>query len=477
MNIGAHVRGGGKLVPSLEYGVEMGATSIQIFTQSPRMWKPSQYAPEVLAAYREAASTHPTITDTFCHATYLINLASADLDLYEKSVLCLIHNLSVARGIGSSGLVLHVGSHLGAGFDDVVRQIADAFERTFAEAEPSPEGVADCPILIENAAGSGGTVGRSLEEIRFLIDACNGDDRLGLCIDTQHLWASGFDYSSVAGTERLIKEIELSVGMERLRCFHLNDSKIELGGNRDRHANIGEGTIGARGLAPLVGHPLIRDLPLILEVPGSGDGPRAEDVAVAKQVVTAGIELYDGVANWQESLPVTAVFTPPVKSVSNTVKAQTKATAPAKAPTKATAPARATAKKVATKPTKATKKVAKKAAKKASSKVTKKASASPVKKSGKSAKKAAKSAKKLAKKALKTSSKAAKKAAKKSTKRPVKKSGKSAKKAAKSVKKVAKKSAKKVAKKSSKKSAKKVAKKSAKKKSAKKSAKKKSAKK
>ena len=471
MNIGAHVRGGGKLVSSLEYGVEMGATSIQIFTQSPRMWKPSQYAPEVLAAYREAASTHPTITDTFCHATYLINLASADLDLYEKSVVCLIHNLSVARGLGSSGLVLHVGSHLGAGFDDVVRQIADAFERALAEADPTPEGVADCPILIENAAGSGGTVGRSLEEIRFLIDACNGDDRLGLCIDTQHLWASGFDYSSVAGTERLIKEIEL--GVERLRCFHLNDSKIELGGNRDRHANIGEGTIGGRGLAPLVGHPLIRNLPLILEVPGSGDGPRAEDVTVAKQVVMAGIELYDGVANWEESLPVTAAFTPPpVKSVSKTVKA----------PTKATAPAKATAKKEAKKSTKSTKKVAKKTTKKASSKVTKKVSATPAKKAAKSA--AKKSAKKLAKKAAKkTNSKATKRAAKKLTKSAVKrtttKAAKSAKKLAKkSVKKVATKSTKKLAKKSAKKLAKKSTKKSATKKSAtKKSATKKSAKK
>ena len=129
MNVGAHVRGGGQLVPSLEFGVEIGATSIQIFTQSPRMWKPSQYAPEVLATFREAQAKHPTITDTFCHATYLINLASAELELYEKSVECLTHNLSVARGMGASGLVLHVGSHKGAGFDDVVRQIADGLER------------------------------------------------------------------------------------------------------------------------------------------------------------------------------------------------------------------------------------------------------------------------------------------------------------------------------------------------------------
>ena len=351
MNIGAHVRGGGKLISSLEAGVLIGATSIQVFTQSPRMWKASQYAPEVLTAYREAQATHPTITDTFCHATYLINLASADLELFEKSVECLTHNLSVARGMGSSGLVLHVGSHKGAGFDEVVRQIADAFERALAEADPAPEGVADCPILIENAAGAGGTVGRSLEEIQFLIDACNGDDRLGLCIDTQHLWASGFDYSSVAGAEKLIKEIDNRVGMSRLRCFHFNDSKIELGGNRDRHANIGEGTIGAKGLAPLVGHPKIRNLPLLLEVPGSGEGPRAEDVVAARKVVATGIKLYDGGTTSAPSKK-----TPSVKKM-----------APAKraASTKKSTPVKKTAKKT-------TKKTAKKTTKKTAKKTKKK---------------------------------------------------------------------------------------------------------
>lgn len=292
MNIGAHVRGGGKLVPSLEAGVEIGATSVQIFTQSPRMWKPSQYAPGVLAAYREAQAEHPSITDTFCHATYLINLASADHELYEKSVECLVNNLSVARGIAASGLVLHVGSHKGAGFDEVVAQIARALERALDVAESAPDGFADCPILIENAAGAGGTVGRSLEEIEVIIGACGDDERLGLCIDTQHLWASGVDYSSVAGTRKLVKEISDRVGLGRLRCLHLNDSKVELGGNRDRHANINEGTIGSKGLAPLVGHPKIRDLPLLLEVPGDGGGPRAVDVAQARTVVGAGVKLY-----------------------------------------------------------------------------------------------------------------------------------------------------------------------------------------
>jgi deoxyribonuclease-4 len=246
----------------------------------------------VLANYREAQASHPTITDTFCHATYLINLATGDPELYEKSVECLTYNLSVARGMAASGLVLHVGSHKGAGFEEVVGQVARAFERALENADAAPEGVADCPILIENAAGAGGTVGRSLEEIEALIDATGRDERLGLCIDTQHLWASGVDYSSVAATRRLVKEINDRVGLERLRCLHLNDSKVERGANRDRHANIGEGTIGAKGLAPLVGHPKLRDLPLLLEVPGGGAGPRIQDVKAARRVVTAGVKLY-----------------------------------------------------------------------------------------------------------------------------------------------------------------------------------------
>jgi deoxyribonuclease-4 len=471
MNVGAHVRGGGKLVPSLELGVEMGATSIQIFTQSPRMWKPSQYAPEVLAAYREAAAKNLTITDTFCHATYLINLATADLELYEKSVACLTHNLSVARGIGSSGLILHVGSHHGAGFDQVVRQIAEAFERALAEADPTPEGEADCPILIENAAGSGGTVGRSLEEIHLLIDACNSDDRLGLCIDTQHLWASGFDYSTVPGTERLIKEIELSVGMDRLRCFHFNDSKTELGGNRDRHANIGEGTIGTRGLATLTGHPLIRNLPLLLEVPGAGDGPRAEDVEVGKQVVRAGIALWEGSSDWEQLLPV-VVPAAPLQSAAT--KAPAKATkspedAPSKKSTKSSTTAATSAKKSA-------KKTTKKAAKKTAKRTVKKAAKKTAPKSAK--KLARKSVKKVtAKSPGKKTSKVSKKAAKKTAKKAAAKATKSAKKLVKkTAKKVAakapKKAAKKIAKKLVKKSTKKLATKKATKKSAKKSAKK-----
>ena len=418
MNIGAHVRGGGKLVPSLQAGVDIGATSIQVFTQSPRMWKPSQYAPEVLAGFREAQSNHPSVTHTFCHATYLINLASADRELYEKSVVCLTHNLSVARGMGSSGLVLHVGSHLGAGFDDVVRQIADAFARALADADDGADGVADCPILIENAAGAGGTVGRSLEEIQFLIDACNGDDRLGLCIDTQHLWASGIDFSTLAGAEALIRSVSDTVGLDRLRCLHLNDSKIELGGNRDRHANIGEGTIGTAGLASLVGHPAIRDLPLLLEVPGSGDGPRAEDVSAARHVVTAGIELYDGNSQGGES--TTSAVTP-LRDVDMRVRKQSKVNTSRESKTSDAQFLESEMENLSASAKKSTKQTAKKALTKSLEKSTKKTAKKSTKKSTKK-----KSTKKLTKK---SATKATKKALTKSAKKSAKK--KSAKKSAK----------------------------------------------
>jgi deoxyribonuclease-4 len=358
MNIGAHVRGGGKLIPSLEAGVEIGATSIQIFTQSPRMWKASQYAPEVLEAYREAQANHPSVTHTFCHATYLINLASPDKELYERSVACLISNLSTGRGMASSGVVLHVGSHMGSGFETALPQMAEAFKRALDAADSAPPGVEDCPILIENAAGTGGTVGRSLDEIQALIDATGGDERIGLCIDTQHLWASGIDYSSTHGTSKLVNEIDMRIGLDRLRCFHLNDSKIELGGNRDRHANIDEGTIGTMGLAALVGHPDFRDLPLLLEVPGAGDGPRVEDVIAARKVVVEGIRLYDG--SVPPELEAMVLAMPPAAKKSSVKKKPIKKSLAKKSAAKKSPAKKATGKKAPAKKTPAKKTAVKK---------------------------------------------------------------------------------------------------------------------
>ena len=181
MLIGAHVRAGKGLVPALQHGADIGADAVQIFTQSPRMWKPSQYSDEVLAGYRAAQAEHPSVVATFCHATYLINLASPDPELAAKSQACLTANLSTADGMGSDGLVLHIGSHRGSGFETALPAVAQALVTALDEVDADIE---SCPILLENAAGAGDTVGRSFEELAQVIDAAEGDERLGVFGDS-----------------------------------------------------------------------------------------------------------------------------------------------------------------------------------------------------------------------------------------------------------------------------------------------------
>ena len=288
MPIGAHVRAGGDLVPALQRGAEIGADVVQIFTQSPRAWKPMQYSDEVLQGYREAQARDIRVTQTFCHATYLINIAAPDPEVLERSRACLQANFAVATSMGARGLVLHVGSHRGRGFDACLPQVVNALLQTLAT---QPAG--DCPIVLENAAGTGDTVGRTFDELATILEAAgpDGDDRLRVCLDTQHLWASGVDYASVDKTDEVVARFDTVVGLDRLRCLHLNDSKVELGANRDRHENVGEGSIGAEGLGVFISHPALVVLPAILEVPGDGHGARAEDVAAARSALALGLDL------------------------------------------------------------------------------------------------------------------------------------------------------------------------------------------
>ena len=274
----------------------MGSEVVQIFTQSPRMWKPTQYGPEVLDAFQAARLDHPSVTATFCHATYLINLATPDPDLAATSRACLAANLATAAGIGADGLVLHIGSHRGSGFENALPGTAASLIEVLdggsgsgslsGSGDPAP-----CPILLENAAGTGDTVGRTFEELAQVIEAAGNDQRLGVCLDTQHLWASGVPFGTIVDADALVGTIEDTVGLDRLRCLHLNDSKVPFGANRDRHENIGEGSIGSVALGALLGHPALQGLPVILEVPGAGDGPRAEDIEAAKQTWRAGMAL------------------------------------------------------------------------------------------------------------------------------------------------------------------------------------------
>ncbi len=287
MLVGAHVSAAGGLLSALRRGEELGADAVQIFTQSPRAWRPPAHDPDALAAYRAAQAAHPSVRATYCHATYLVNLAAADGELRARSAATLIANLRTATAIGSSGLVLHVGSHRGAGLDGFLAEIAGVLVGA-CDAVTEELGEPACPLLVENAAGAGGTVGRDFAELARILAAAGDDDRLGVCLDTQHLFASGVSYATPEEADSVLDALERSVGVERVVCLHLNDSKVPLGANRDRHENLGEGAIGAEALSLLLAHPRLRAGAALLEVPGDGDGPRAEDVTLARRILAEG---------------------------------------------------------------------------------------------------------------------------------------------------------------------------------------------
>ena len=288
VDIGAHVSSAGGLLPALGRGEELGADVIQIFAQNPRAFKVTPLSPERLEAYRLAQVANKKVRATYCHAPYLINLATDNAGLAEASRRSLVHNLATASAIGSSGVVLHVGSHRGAGLDGVLRRIADALIAALDEAS-EVSGVPTCTLLLENAAGSGGTVGRNFDELARVIDTANRDDRLGICLDTQHLFASGVPFGTFEETEDVLYQVRQAVGLERLGLIHLNDSKVAFGANRDRHENLGDGAIGSEALGVFISHPSLDGVACVLEVPGSGKGPRAEDIVSARRILEDGL--------------------------------------------------------------------------------------------------------------------------------------------------------------------------------------------
>lgn len=281
MLIGAHVSPAGGLPRAIERGSERGCRAIQIFNQSPRMWKPSTYASEDIATFREAMAAS-SIGAVLIHAVYLLNCASEDPDIRSKSLSSLTHSLRTGAQIGARAVVLHAGS---AKTGDVGRAIARAGQ-TIARALSDSDG---CELHLENTAGAGGTLGRSFDELAGLIEAAGGDERLGVCLDSCHLFASGFDIRTPAGMTAMVRESSRKLGAGMVRSLHLNDSQTPLGSNRDRHANIGSGELGQDGCTAFLSTPSFRGLPCVLETPGPGGGPDAHEVALAMALRERGI--------------------------------------------------------------------------------------------------------------------------------------------------------------------------------------------
>jgi deoxyribonuclease-4 len=283
MLIGAHVSPAGGLPKAIERGTERGCGAIQIFNQSPRMWRPTTYREEDVAAFREAMAASE-IDAVVIHAVYLLNCASEDAEIRAKSLASLTHSLRTGARIGAAGVVLHPGS---AKTGDVGEAIARA-GATIKEALVQSEG---CELHLENTAGAGGTLGRSFDELAALIDAAGGDRRLGVCLDSCHLLASGYDVRTNAGMDTVLRQATRALGAGAVRSLHLNDSQTPLGSNRDRHANVGQGELGEEGCAAFLSARGIQKLPCILETPGENrEGPAHAEVQLAMDLRERGLK-------------------------------------------------------------------------------------------------------------------------------------------------------------------------------------------
>jgi deoxyribonuclease-4 len=285
---GAHVSSAGGIHTTLDRAEAIGADAVQLFTQSPRMWRPTSHDPATFATFRERRSALGIAPGgVVAHALYLVNLAAPDDEIYEKSRAALRNTMEVASAIGADGVVLHVGSHLGAGMEAGLERCVPALIEALELSNETTW------LLMEDSAGAGGTIGRSIEELAALFDACGQHERLGVCLDTCHLYVSGVDIADRAVLDDLVATLDSLIGLDRLRALHVNDAAAALGSNRDRHANIGEGLLGER-LGAFLSHPRLQGLPAFLEVPGPDKhGPDANELKKvrdlhARWVATAG---------------------------------------------------------------------------------------------------------------------------------------------------------------------------------------------
>jgi len=282
MLIGAHVSTAGGLVQAHERAVERGCESMQVFNQSPRQWRPTRWKDDDVAAFRKLMRSGP-IRSVTIHAVYLINPATKDRDMRAKSATSLIHALRMGDEIGADGVVVHPGSTVGEPRDEALPRVGEMFRHALAESD-------GCRLLLENTAGAGNTLGRTFEELREMLDLAGGDRRLGVCLDSCHMLASGFDITTADKLDEVLDRGLKAVGARRLRCLHMNDSQTPLGSNRDRHAPPGDGEIGARGCAAFLSEPRFEKLPTLFEGPGfEGRGVEKVDVDRMKALRRNGL--------------------------------------------------------------------------------------------------------------------------------------------------------------------------------------------
>jgi deoxyribonuclease-4 len=275
MLLGAHVSSAGGIDKAIDRIEAMGGDAVQVFTQSPRMWRPTAHAPEAIERFKQRRE-EAAIGAVACHALYLINLAAPKF--YERSIGALRATVDTACAIGAEAVVFHVGSHLGGGFEAGLEHVVPALLQCLERCNDRTW------LLMENTAGAGGTIGRSLEELAEIFERLDRHPRVGICLDSCHLYASGYDVTDRRELDRVLKRVDELIGLDRLRALHVNDSAAPLGSNRDRHANMLEGLMGEE-LGVFLGHPKLQRLPVYLETPGKDKkGPDEHEVRKLREL-------------------------------------------------------------------------------------------------------------------------------------------------------------------------------------------------
>jgi deoxyribonuclease-4 len=272
--IGPHLSLGGGLLKAAARATEIGATAVQIWTDNPTAWRRRLDQPPALGEFRDLLRAGGVRTIAV-HAPYLVNLAGGNEDFWDKSVATMTNELRVARLYGADFVVMHIGSHRGMGRAAGIARLTAGLRAVLAEtaADPVPPDGSPMPrLVLENSAGTGDGIGATIEDLADIVDAAAADglplERLGICLDTAHLWGAGYDVSSEAGVETLVTRIDRLIGHERVVMLHLNDSRTVMGSMLDRHEHIAAGQVGPDGMRELLTEPWLATLPALLETPG-----------------------------------------------------------------------------------------------------------------------------------------------------------------------------------------------------------------
>jgi deoxyribonuclease IV len=277
MILGAHESTAGGLPTAFGRGSIDGCRTIQVFTKNGNQWRDPELTGDVIAVFREAreAAGHPTV---LAHASYLINLCASGAELIARSKEALVAEVLRSSALGIDFVVLHPGAHMGAGEEEGLRRVVEALDEVLDRTRD-----ASSRILIENTAGQGSTLGHRFEHVGRILDGVHDATRLGVCFDTQHAFASGYDARTAEGYARLWQEFDANIPQGSLAAFHLNDSKKPLGSHIDRHEHIGEGLLGKNFFWRLVNDPRFAKVPGVLETePREGDAPFRDEVELLR---------------------------------------------------------------------------------------------------------------------------------------------------------------------------------------------------